>query len=411
MQCVCVIVGDCGDVCEQDYAQVVSDSSVVLKLEPLNLKALYRRAVALHGLNRLDAALEDIVSLLSMDRSNLLAVKLYAQILLDRARALGNSPANGEGVVRECTALLDFVRSAAVSAVAESDVDLTVASVSALLLRAEAYAHSDLRVPLALSDVEYALKLQPSNNEAALTLREKLRVRVGQINAASDAAGGLPTPPPAVAKAPVAPTAASAVVPPPAPPVVAPSASASAPSKSPSPPPPPAASGMSTPPRPPAATTAKAAGSKTSATSAAASVSSAAALKAVNSPLPEASTPLHPPRTMNEFERVWRSMKGQPAMFAGYLEIFKSNSFEKVIKESTSAECLSSIFQAWRDHFPSIESRLSSMKNFAKVPGFKFMLSVLPEEDLSCIRAALEDAESRCSDRDKVKAVRTLYNM
>lgn len=105
-------------------------------------------------------------------------------------------------------------------------------------------------------------------------------------------------------------------------------------------------------------------------------------------------------------------MKGQPAMFARYLAIFKSNTFEKVIKESTSAECLSSIFAVWRDHFPDVDSRLASMKNFSKVAGFKFMLSVLPEEDLMAIRSALDNGlSSSGTDQEKVSVVRALYNM
>ena len=397
----------------------MNDSTVVLKYEPLNLKAIYRRAVALHGLHRLDAALEDISTLLSMDRHNLLAVKLYARILLDRISILSRDVLKREESINECSTLLQFVSSfsAGNSSGIDSDPELREAYVKALLFRSEAYAFTDVRVPLALADADQAVKLEPSN-EAAIKLRDLLQSRLRNSQKEKEQKelfAAVPPPPPEASSIAISKVTASVSDLPAPPSTCKPEIVIGADKKDSST----SSASFSSPSRPSSKGNA---GSTATATPAAA----AAALKIVNSPPPEASTPLHPPRTVYEyvialsscsvfivflrFERVWRSMKGQPAMFAGYLEIFKSNTFEKVIKESTSAECLSSIFQAWRDYFPNVEARLSSMKNFTKVTGFRFMLSVLPAEDLNAIRSAFDDAKQR-SPEEKVNAICVLYGM
>lgn len=56
-----------------DFSNVVMDTSEVIELEPDNIKALLRRALALEGLERYKSALSDIREILKYDPSNTIA--------------------------------------------------------------------------------------------------------------------------------------------------------------------------------------------------------------------------------------------------------------------------------------------------------------------------------------------------
>lgn len=154
-----------------------------------------------------------------------------------------------------------------------------------------------------------------------------------------------------------------------------------------------------------------------------------AAKKAASSPTPSvvlSAAPVEPPKTVYEFERVWRGLKGRPDLFAQYIGCFKKATFKKVLKEAVSPDLVSFMWKALKDHSPSPQVQLKALSGFSDVPGFTLTLSLLPEEDLRCVRDILasltvhtealpshseEEKAARLVLQSTITSLRDLYGM
>jgi hypothetical protein len=122
--------------------------------------------------------------------------------------------------------------------------------------------------------------------------------------------------------------------------------------------------------------------------------------------------PSEPPKTVYEFERVWRGLKNHPSLFAEYLCLFKRSTFKRVIKETISPDLISSVLSAVKDQLLVANGNSAAavvvLEGLTKVPKFEILLSILPEEDLSCLRDCmqlLEDLEAHANAPVAVGAV------
>ena len=103
--------------------------------------------------------------------------------------------------------------------------------------------------------------------------------------------------------------------------------------------------------------------------------------------------PGDPPKTVYEFERIWRGLKNRPDLFASYLKCFKKATYKKVIKETSSPDLLSSMLIAVRDHLlPSedIDRGISVLEGLSSIPNYKMMRFVLPNADLDCMKSCMD---------------------
>jgi tetratricopeptide (TPR) repeat protein len=96
--------------------------------------------------------------------------------------------------------------------------------------------------------------------------------------------------------------------------------------------------------------------------------------------------PTEPPKTLYELERIWRSMKDRPDLFAKYLSVFKKSTFKKVAKESLSSELLTCLFIALRDH-ASKEVVHTVLEGLSQSSAFAMMITLLPEDDMLCLQS------------------------
>ena len=123
--------------------------------------------------------------------------------------------------------------------------------------------------------------------------------------------------------------------------------------------------------------------------------------------------PSDPPKTVYEFERIWRGLKNRPDLFAVYLQCFKKSTYKKVIKETCSPDLLSSMLVSVRDHLllsdGIIEKGISVLEGLSSIPKYDMIRFMLPGEDLDCLRACLDyvsvhmGAEKANSLREKLK--------
>lgn len=84
---------------------------------------------------------------------------------------------------------------------------------------------------------------------------------------------------------------------------------------------------------------------------------------------------------------MWRGLKGRPDLFAQYIACFKKSTFKKVLKDSVSPDLVSFMWTALRDHALSPEVQLKALTGFSAAPSFALTLSMLPAQDLACVKA------------------------
>jgi hypothetical protein len=90
---------------------------------------------------------------------------------------------------------------------------------------------------------------------------------------------------------------------------------------------------------------------------------------------------------------VWRGLKSRPDLFAQYVCSFKKSTFKKVLKEALSPDLVSFMWRSVQDHAPSAEAQLRVLAGFSSAPSFALALSLLPAEDMACIRRILDSAD------------------
>lgn len=105
--------------------------------------------------------------------------------------------------------------------------------------------------------------------------------------------------------------------------------------------------------------------------------------------------PVEPPKTVYEFERIWRGLKNRPDLFAVYLKCFKKSTYKRVLKETCSPDLLSSMLISVRDYLlvsdnGNIEKGVSVLEGLSSIPKYDMIRFVLPATDLDCLRACIE---------------------
>jgi tetratricopeptide (TPR) repeat protein len=122
--------------------------------------------------------------------------------------------------------------------------------------------------------------------------------------------------------------------------------------------------------------------------------------------------PTEPPKTVYELERVWRGLKNHSALFAQYLAIFKKSTFKKVIKETISPDLISSMLVAVKECLlvTNPPAAFLVLEGLTTTNKFEIMLSILPEEDMNCIRECLEHLMVHV-DRARGERVKLSYRM
>ena len=96
--------------------------------------------------------------------------------------------------------------------------------------------------------------------------------------------------------------------------------------------------------------------------------------------------PTTPPQTVYELERVWRSLKSYPELFAQYLILFKHNTYKKVIKESISPELITSILICLRDYC-DVYNIIHILYGLYTISHFNMWLSLLSSDDIYTLYA------------------------
>jgi tetratricopeptide (TPR) repeat protein len=133
---------------------------------------------------------------------------------------------------------------------------------------------------------------------------------------------------------------------------------------------------------------------KTPAATAAAVLATSKTTAAKDISVKNPSVPADPPKTVYEFERIWRGLKNRPDLFAVYLKCFKKSTYKKVLKETCSPDLLSSLLVSVRDHLlmadGNIEKGVSVLEGLASIPKYDMIRFVLPETDLACIHSCLD---------------------
>jgi tetratricopeptide (TPR) repeat protein len=115
--------------------------------------------------------------------------------------------------------------------------------------------------------------------------------------------------------------------------------------------------------------------------------------------------PTDAPRTVYELEKVWRALKGYPDLFSQYLSCFKKSTYKKVFKETVSPDLLSSMFVALKDH-ATADSVYSALDGLSKMANFSMTVALLPAEDMENIKAAITKV-----DGEKQQALTSLYKL
>ncbi len=124
---------------------------------------------------------------------------------------------------------------------------------------------------------------------------------------------------------------------------------------------------------------------------------------------------------LDRFERVWRGLKSRPDLFAQYIACFKKSTYRKVLKEAVSPDLVSYMWRCVRDHAAASQDRLKVLTGFSEAPNFRLTLSLLPAEDLQCIRdvfaqldahtATLSALEARSKSQEGVDELREIYGI
>lgn len=138
---------------------------------------------------------------------------------------------------------------------------------------------------------------------------------------------------------------------------------------------------------------------------------------------PKMAVPTDPPKTAYELERVWRGLKSDTSRFAEYIALFKKSTYKKVIKETTSHDLLSSLFEVLRSHSPSVKCTLTALEGISEISSFNMTLSLLPEVDLKAVSEIFdglkikeEQLKGSTAEKDvkrcaKIEELKTLYNI
>jgi tetratricopeptide (TPR) repeat protein len=442
----------------QDFQGAGQDAAQVLRRDPANLKALYRRALACFHLNELDAALETVGQVLQLDPANKQAAELAQKVkaaceataskddsspssssssssfslkeqgnaavaakdyagavgLYTQALALLSEPSSSlDSDSTEQRAVLFSNRAQALLRLerfedAEADCSEAISLCDANNLpqqrkkaafrRALAYRGLGglMHLNASISDLEQLLAGEPGNKTFAKELG--LSQALLQEKGGKVVMGGKGSSSSSSSSKPNIDGTLSSM--PPVPPQDIGMKEGKTTKRNPS-----AAGGVSSPlpPTPPATTTGAGASLSSSATAGKSTTTPTSTKE--RSPLPKVvstkrpTVPAEAPKTVYELEKVWRALKSYPDLLAQYLAVFKKGTYKKVFKETVSPDLLSSVFAALRDHAEP-EVVQATLDGLGNIPSFGMMSVLLSAEDQQVAREAL----ARLEDSNPKKA-------
>ena len=418
-----------------NFSAANDDATAVLKYEPNNLKALYRRGLSSFKLGRLDGALEDAKKLLALDSNNKQAAALHADItaaivalpppvaktgskdmsmesatsLKDQgnvamvakkyeealglySQAIGNEK---DRASESCAVLLSNRAQAYLKlemyTEAESDANnaieifgkstietSTPLSKKALFRRALAYQGMGgmMHLNASIADLESLLADEPGNKsfqKELLASQALLRGKGGKVPGSKPKIDGPITSMPPASPQALGMTESKTTK----------RSSADKPSESP---------GLPEPP-----TAVKTGGAQPTISPAVKERSPQPKIVSTKRP----AVPTEAPKTVYELEKVWRALKNYPDLLAEYLAVFKKGTYKKVFKETVSPDLLSSVFSALRDQ-ASPEVVVATLQGLSNIPAFSMVSVLLPAEDLEAARDALDKVED-ATRREELK--------
>jgi hypothetical protein len=93
--------------------------------------------------------------------------------------------------------------------------------------------------------------------------------------------------------------------------------------------------------------------------------------------------PTEPPTTLYELERIWRTLKGRPDLFARYLRTFKTTTLKKVLKQAATPELLSDVLQTTNEFLAAQhpKSAVRVLQGVARCPCFAMMVALMFDAD------------------------------
>ena len=102
----------------------------------------------------------------------------------------------------------------------------------------------------------------------------------------------------------------------------------------------------------------------------------------------------------SEFEKVWKSLRGDKVSQAAYLRMLKDVSLDRLFKRSLTASLLSSVLACLLDDVAATDEDTSVglLKALAKVPRFEMVMMCVSQQDKARLHTAWEQAASRAAD-------------
>ncbi|KNC95962.1 uncharacterized protein SPPG_08567 [Spizellomyces punctatus DAOM BR117] len=110
------------------------------------------------------------------------------------------------------------------------------------------------------------------------------------------------------------------------------------------------------------------------------------------------------PKSMYEFERDWKSLKGDSAAIYGYLKIIDPKSYQRIFKNSLESSYISKIIFVLRDHYKKdnkANEALDTLKHLALLPRFDMNAMFLSKADKQALRDILDWLKA-CADDNKI---------
>ncbi|TPX68228.1 hypothetical protein SpCBS45565_g03218 [Spizellomyces sp. 'palustris'] len=110
------------------------------------------------------------------------------------------------------------------------------------------------------------------------------------------------------------------------------------------------------------------------------------------------------PKSMYEFERDWKSLKGDNAAIYGYLKIINPKSYQRIFKNSLESSYISKIIFVLRDHYKKdnkAHEALDTLEHLALLPRFDMNTMFLSKADKQALRDILDWLKA-CADDNKI---------
>lgn len=114
----------------------------------------------------------------------------------------------------------------------------------------------------------------------------------------------------------------------------------------------------------------------------------------------------------SEFEKVWKSLRGNRVSQAAYLRMLKDVSLDRLFKRSLTGTVLSSVLACLLDDVAATDEDtcIELLKELAKVPRFEMIMMCVPQQDKAGLRTAWDEAALRAAGGMFKAELRDLQN-